>query len=113
MPSHHLELSAGTVSYEDSGGDGPPLVLLHGLPRLPMTFGGMSARGIPDAVLDRWLEPSSTRPAIRRDLRTYAGDTERGRRELTAAIADSRTLIPIDRPAALAETLAVFVRDGR
>jgi len=25
-------LSAGTIHYEDSGGDGPPLVLLHGLP---------------------------------------------------------------------------------
>ncbi|HVV13757.1 alpha/beta hydrolase [Amycolatopsis sp.] len=26
-----IELSAGTVSYQDSGGDGPVLVLLHGL----------------------------------------------------------------------------------
>ncbi|MDG9717546.1 alpha/beta hydrolase [Streptomyces sp. DH24] len=27
----HIELSAGTVEYEDTGGDGPVLVLLHGL----------------------------------------------------------------------------------
>ena len=26
-----IELSAGTVEYQDTGGDGPPLVLLHGL----------------------------------------------------------------------------------
>ena len=26
-----IELSAGTIEYEDTGGEGPPLVLLHGL----------------------------------------------------------------------------------
>ena len=26
-----IELSAGTVTYEDTGGDGPVVVLLHGL----------------------------------------------------------------------------------
>jgi pimeloyl-ACP methyl ester carboxylesterase len=26
-----IELSAGTIEYEDSGGDGPAIVLLHGL----------------------------------------------------------------------------------
>ena len=26
-----LTLSAGTIDYEDTGGDGPVLVLLHGL----------------------------------------------------------------------------------
>ena len=26
-----IELSAGTIDYEDTGGEGPPLVLLHGL----------------------------------------------------------------------------------
>ena len=29
MPS--VELSAGTIEYADTGGDGPPFVLLHGL----------------------------------------------------------------------------------
>jgi pimeloyl-ACP methyl ester carboxylesterase len=28
----HIELSAGTIEYEDSGGDGPTFLLLHGLP---------------------------------------------------------------------------------
>ena len=127
---------------------------LRPLRRLPLTFGLMSARGIPDVLSDRWLEPAITQPEIRRDLRKYAGDTKRGRRELTAAnehlaafskpvlvawaaddrvmpittgrrladsfpnsrfveIADSRTLIPLDQPFALAERIASFVRNGR
>jgi pimeloyl-ACP methyl ester carboxylesterase len=32
MTNHHsLELSAGTIEYQDTGGDGPTMVLLHGL----------------------------------------------------------------------------------
>jgi pimeloyl-ACP methyl ester carboxylesterase len=31
MDAHRIELSAGTIEYEDTGGDGPTLVLLHGL----------------------------------------------------------------------------------
>jgi len=31
MATHQIELSAGTIDYEDTGGDGPTLVLLHGL----------------------------------------------------------------------------------
>ncbi len=26
-----IELSAGTIEYQDTGGDGPTIVLLHGL----------------------------------------------------------------------------------
>jgi pimeloyl-ACP methyl ester carboxylesterase len=29
--THRIELSAGTIEYEDTGGDGPPIVLLPGL----------------------------------------------------------------------------------
>jgi pimeloyl-ACP methyl ester carboxylesterase len=120
------------------------------LRRLPMTFGLMSKRPIPDELVDQWLQPALTNPAIRRDLRKYAGDTRQGRRELVKAnsrlagfakpvlvvwaaedkvmpvtagrrlagsfpdsrfveIADSRTLIPIDRPRALADAIATFV----
>ena len=28
---NEIELSAGTIEYQDTGGDGPVLVLLHGL----------------------------------------------------------------------------------
>jgi pimeloyl-ACP methyl ester carboxylesterase len=55
------------------------------LRRLPMTFGLMSKRPIPDELFDQWLEPALTNPAIRGDLRRYAGDTRHGRRELVKA----------------------------
>jgi hypothetical protein len=31
MTMGRMELSAGTIEYEDTGGDGPVIVLLHGL----------------------------------------------------------------------------------
>ena len=120
------------------------------LRRLPMTFGLLSKRPIPDELVDQWLEPALTNPAIRRDLRKYAGDTRQGRRGLVKAnsrlagfgkpvlvvwaaedkvmpmtagrrlaasfpnsrfveIPDSRTLIPIDQPRALAGAIATFI----
>jgi pimeloyl-ACP methyl ester carboxylesterase len=120
------------------------------LRRLPMTFGLMSKRPIPDELVDQWLEPALTNAAIRRDLRKYAGDTRQGRRQLVKAsprlsgfakpvlvvwaaedkvmpiaagrrlatsfpdsrfveVLNSRTLIPIDQPRALADTIAAFV----
>jgi pimeloyl-ACP methyl ester carboxylesterase len=123
---------------------------LKALRRLPMTFGLMSKRPLPDELLDQWLEPALTNPAIRRDLRKYAGDTRQGRRQLVKAnsrladfgkpvlvvwaaedkvmpiaagrrlaasfpdsrfieLPDSRTLIPIDQPGALAGVIATFV----
>jgi pimeloyl-ACP methyl ester carboxylesterase len=119
------------------------------LRRLPMTFGLLSKRPLPDELLDSWLEPAMSRSEIRRDLRKYAGDTREGRRELVNAsqrlsrfdkpvlvvwaaedkvmpiaagrrlaasfaesrfveIADSRTLVPIDQPQALAGMIAAF-----
>jgi hypothetical protein len=45
------------------------------LRRLPMTFGLLSKRPIPDALVDQWLEPALTNAAIRADLHKYAGDT--------------------------------------
>jgi pimeloyl-ACP methyl ester carboxylesterase len=120
------------------------------LRRLPMTFGLLSKRPIPDELFNLWLEPALTNPAIRRDLRKYAGDTRQGRRQLVKAnsrlagfakpvlvvwaaedkvmpaaagrrlaasfpdsrfveIPDSRTLIPIDQPVALAGAIASFL----
>jgi pimeloyl-ACP methyl ester carboxylesterase len=55
------------------------------LRRLPMTFGLMAKRPIPDELVDQWLEPALTNAAIRRDLRKYAGDTRQGRRQLVKA----------------------------
>src|SRR5829696_3552968 len=120
------------------------------LRRLPMTFGLMAMRPIPDELVDQWLEPALTNAVIRRDLGKYAGDTRQGRRQLVKAnsrlagfakpvlvvwaaedkvmpiqagrrlaasfpdsrfveIPDSRTLIPIDQPRALAGAIATFI----
>jgi pimeloyl-ACP methyl ester carboxylesterase len=45
---------------------------LRPLRRLPMTWGWMSKRPVPDGVMDRWFRPLQTRPEVRRDLRKYA-----------------------------------------
>lgn len=58
---------------------------LKRLRRLPLTFGWMSKRGIPDELMDEWLRPASSQALIRRDLRKYAGDTPAGRRRLREA----------------------------
>ena len=95
-----LELSAGVIEYEDSGGPGPVLVLLGGLvmdgsvwdpvveelrgdhrcvvPTLPLALGWMSKRPLPDELVDRWLVPAQTQRGVRRDLRKYAASARRG-----------------------------------
>lgn len=67
---------------------------LRALRRLPLAFGWMAKRPIPDAVTDAWLRPLLTRRAIRRDLERYvrAMDT----REMLAA---AERLPAFDRPA--------------
>ena len=47
MPS--VELSAGTIEYSDTGGDGPPFVLLHGL----AMDGASGARWLRDSTAGR------------------------------------------------------------
>jgi len=54
--------------------------------RLPMVYGQMSKKGVPDALLRSWLEPLA-RKEIQRDLRKYVGDVRRGKREIEAATA--------------------------
>jgi pimeloyl-ACP methyl ester carboxylesterase len=44
---------------------------LRWLRRLPMTFGWMSKRPLPDELVDRWLGPAQHQRAVRRDLRRY------------------------------------------
>ena len=33
----YVEVDAGPIEYVDTGGDGPPIVLLHGVPMTPQT----------------------------------------------------------------------------
>jgi pimeloyl-ACP methyl ester carboxylesterase len=60
------------------------------LRKLPMFFGHMTKRGIPDDVIREWLKPLRDRD-IRRDYCKYAGDTRRGKRDLLAATASLST----------------------
>jgi pimeloyl-ACP methyl ester carboxylesterase len=59
-------------------------LLVRSLRRLPIAFGWMSKRGVPDEVMRGWLAPLA-RSEIRRDLAKYAGDARRGRRDMLAA----------------------------
>jgi pimeloyl-ACP methyl ester carboxylesterase len=72
---------------------------LRAVRRLPITFGRMSKRGIPDELARRWLEPLG-RSEIRRDLIRYAADARpRGRRDMLAA---TDTLSSFERPVLIA-----------
>jgi pimeloyl-ACP methyl ester carboxylesterase len=53
--------------------------------RLPFVFGRMSARPIPNEIMDSWFEPARTDKRIRQDLRKYIGDIRRGKRDLVQA----------------------------
>ncbi len=74
------------------------------LRRLPMVYGQMSKRGVPDELIRSWLEPLA-RPEIRRDLRKYVGDVRRGRRDLRAVAPALRSF---DRP-----VLVVWDSEGK
>jgi pimeloyl-ACP methyl ester carboxylesterase len=47
------------------------------LRRTPTTFGWMSKRPVPRAVMDDWLQPALTNQYIRRDVRKYAASARR------------------------------------
>jgi pimeloyl-ACP methyl ester carboxylesterase len=51
---------------------------LRPLRRLPIAFGWMAKRPLPDDLVDRWLEPLQTQRAVRRDLRKYTMSARRG-----------------------------------
>ena len=72
---------------------------LRALRRLPITFGWMSKRPVPNEVMDGWLHPVLTQREIRRDLVKYAGGARRARPELVAA---TEALSDFDRPALVA-----------
>jgi pimeloyl-ACP methyl ester carboxylesterase len=51
---------------------------IRALRRLPIAFGWLAKRPLPDELLDRWLEPLQTSREIRRDLRRYVTSARRG-----------------------------------
>ena len=139
-----IELSAGAIRYADSGGEGPVIVLCHGLlmtaSRWTRWWRSWSPAFDVFGPRCRWAPT----------LGKYAGDTRQGRRQLAKASSrlagfakpvlvawaaqdkampraagrrragsfphsrfiqtpDSRTLIPIDQPHPLADTIATFI----
>jgi pimeloyl-ACP methyl ester carboxylesterase len=56
------------------------------LRRLPFVYGQMSRQGVPEELMQSWLEPLRL-PAIRRDLRKYVTGVGQGRRDMLAATA--------------------------
>ncbi len=74
------------------------------LRRLGMTYGPLSKRPVPRAVMDRWFAPIRRRE-IRRDLRKYVRSSAQGRRDLLAA---AGTLAGFTRPA-----LIVWAREDK
>lgn len=56
------------------------------LRRLPFVFGQMTKRGVSDDLMRGWLDALKD-PAIRRDVRRYAGDAMRGKHDLARASA--------------------------
>jgi pimeloyl-ACP methyl ester carboxylesterase len=69
------------------------------LRRLPITYGPLSKRPVPRAVMDSWFAPALEQREVRRDLRKYVLSAAQGRRDLLAA-ADA--LRNFDRPALVA-----------
>jgi pimeloyl-ACP methyl ester carboxylesterase len=76
---------------------------LHPLRRLPMSFGWMAKRPLPDELLDRWLRPPQTQRGVRRDLRRYATSARRHQ-----MLEVCRRLRSFDRP-----TLVVWTPEDR
>jgi pimeloyl-ACP methyl ester carboxylesterase len=72
---------------------------LRPLRRLPMTFGWMAKRPIPDEIMDAWLEPVLAQAEVRRDLRKYILSAKEGKRQLAAA---TERLRDFNRPALVA-----------
>ncbi len=72
---------------------------VRALRRTPLTWGPMSKRAVPDAVMDEWLRPILTQAEIRRDLRKYLRHPERARAELLGAC---EGLAAFERPTIIA-----------
>ena len=53
------------------------LMRIRALRRLPVTFGWLSKRPLPDDLVEEWLEPLRRDAAVRRDLRRYAAGARR------------------------------------
>lgn len=102
-----IELSAGTVTYEDTGGDGPTVVLLHGLMMDASLWDGTVA-GL--SAGHRCLAPTLPLGAHQRPMRADADLSLRGTARLVAEFLDRLdlhdvTLVGSDTGGALVQLL--------
>src|ERR1700727_3031466 len=102
-----IGLSAGTIEYEDTGGDGPVIVLLHGL----LMDASLWAGPIADLSADhRWLAPTLPLGAHRRAMHADADLSLPGIARLAAEFLDCLdlrdvTLVGNDTGGALVQLL--------
>ncbi len=76
-----VELSAGPIGYEDTGGEGPPIVLLHGL----LMDGAQWRKVVPELRADhRCVLPTMPMGAHRRPMKPDADLTLRGMGRIVA-----------------------------
>lgn len=80
------------------------VLLSSTLRRLPLTYGQMSKKGVPDELMRQWVEPLK-RSEIRRDLRRYVNDVRRGKRLMREATPALRSF---DKP-----VLVVWDAEGK
>ena len=104
-----LELSAGTIEYEDTGGEGPVLVLLHGL-MMDASLWDATIAGL--SVDHRCVAPTLPLGAHRHAMRDDADLSPRGVARLVAELLerlglDDVTLVGNDTGGALVQLLAV------
>jgi pimeloyl-ACP methyl ester carboxylesterase len=79
------------------------LLRVHALRRLPLTFGWMAKRPIPNKIVDAWLRPLQTQRGIRHDLSKYVHTLDKG--DMLAAAEGLRSF---DRPA-----LVIWAKEDR
>jgi pimeloyl-ACP methyl ester carboxylesterase len=108
MPTREIELSAGTIEYKDSGGNGPPIVLLHGLMMDATLWDDVVAELVAD---HRCIAPTLPLGAHRQAMRTDADLTLRGIARLVSEFIerldlDDVTLVGNDTGGALVQLLA-------
>lgn len=72
----------------------PRVLRARPLRELPVLFGWMTKRGLPDDLVERWATPIA-QPEIQRDLRKYMRGVKRYRREVPAA---SQSMSRFERP---------------
>jgi pimeloyl-ACP methyl ester carboxylesterase len=84
-----LELSAGTIEYEDTGGDGPVVVLLHGF----VMDSSLWAKVIPELAAEfRCIAPTLPLGAHRRPVKPGTDLSLRGIARLVAELLDKLDL---------------------